>query len=171
MLEFYPKFGFEKIKEYQYSKVVQNSDVMRAVRVPMENKSDWEMFEDVIKSSICNSSFEMVNNPGLIMFYVTKFMRDCIYYIKNQDAYVIAEVEENKLSIHNIFSKKVVDLNCVIEEFGSNIKEVTFGFTPMNTEGYILSEMDKRNTTLFVRGNGFDDFENKGMMFPTLSHS
>jgi len=41
----------------------------------------------------------------------------------------------------------------------------------MNTEGYILSEVNKKNDTLFVRGNQFDNFENKGKMFPTLSHA
>jgi len=171
VLDFYPKFGFKKSKEYQYSKIVSNSNVIRAFQVPMENKSHWKMLEDAIKSSICNSSFEMINNPGLIMFYVTKFMKDCVYYIKKQDAYAIAEIEGETLLIHNIFAKKIVDLNSIIEEFGSNIKEVIFGFTPMNTEGYILSEVNKKNDTLFVRGNQFDNFENKGKMFPTLSHA
>ena len=171
VLDFYPKFGFKKSKEYQYSKIVSNSNVIRAFQVPMENKSHWKMLEDAIKSSICNSSFEMINNPGLIMFYVTKFMKDCVYYIKKQDAYAIAEIEGETLLIHNIFAKKIVDLNSIIEEFGSNIKEVIFGFTPMNTEGYILSEVNKKNDTLFVRGNQFDNFENKGKIFPTLSHA
>ena len=171
VLDFYPKFGFKKSKEYQYSKIVSNSNVIRAIQVPMENKSHWKMLEDAIKSSICNSSFEMINNPGLIMFYVTKFMKDCVYYIKNQDAYAIAEIEGETLLIHNIFANKIVDLNSIIEEFGSNIKEVIFGFTPMNTEGYILSEVNKKNNTLFVRGIQFDNFENKGKIFPTLSHA
>jgi len=171
VLDFYPKFGFKKSKEYQYSKIVSNSNVIRAIQVPMENKSHWRMLEDAIKSSICNSSFEMINNPGLIMFYVTKFMKDCVYYIKNQDAYAIAEIEGETLLIHNIFANKIVDLNSIIEEFGSNIKEVIFGFTPMNTEGYILSEVNKKNNTLFVRGIQFDNFENKGKIFPTLSHA
>jgi len=101
VLDFYPKFGFKKSKEYQYSKIVSNSNVIRAFQVPMENKSHWKMLEDAIKSSICNSSFEMINNPGLIMFYVTKFMKDCVYYIKKQDAYAIAEIEGETLLIHN----------------------------------------------------------------------
>jgi len=171
VLEFYPKFGFKKSKEYQYSKIVENTDIISAIRVSMENKSEWEILEDAMKSSICNGSFEMVNNPCLIMFYITKFMRDCVYYIKGQDAYVIAQIEKENLLIHNIFSKKIVDLNAVIEEFGCDIKKVTFGFTPMNVDGYSRSELHEKNTTLFVRGKEFEDFENKGKMFPTLSHA
>jgi len=171
VLDFYPKFGFKKSKKYQYSKIVQNIDKMSAIRVPMESEYDWKKLENAIKSSVCNGSFEMVNNPGLIMFYVTKFMRDCVYYIKNEDAYVIAEIEKERLLIHNVFSKKIVDLNAVIEKFGCDIKKVTFGFTPMDADGYILSELHEKNTTLFVRGKEFDDFENNGKMFPTLSHA
>ena len=171
VLEFYPKFGFKRSKQYQYSKVVQNVHIMSVIRVPMENKLDWKILENAIRSSICNGSFEMANNPGLIMFYVTKFMRNCVYYVKNQDAYVIAEIEKGKLLIYNIFSKNVVDLYCIIEGFGCDIKETTFGFTPLNTEGYILSELCEKNTTLFVKGKELDGFENKGMMFPTLSHA
>jgi len=170
-LDFYPKFGFQKSEEYQYSKFVQNTDTMSGVLISMENKSDWKTLEVAINSSICNSTFEMINNPELIMFHVTKYMRDCVYYVKNQDAYVIAEIKAEKLLIHNIFSKQIADLNCIIEAFGRGIKEVIFGFTPINVEGYILSEVHKKNSTLFVRGKELDDFESKGKIFPMLSHA
>ncbi len=171
VLNFYPKLGFQKSKEYQYSKTVQNVDIMSAVPVPMRSRTEWKMLEAAMKNSICNGSFEMAYNPGLIMFYITKFMKECVYYVKDQDAYVIAQMGDKDLLIHNIYSNKVVDLNSMIKAFGSDIKQVTLGFTPWNTQGYIKSEVQREDDTLFVMGKDFENFDRKRKMFPTLSHA
>ena len=41
----------------------------------------------------------MVTYSELFMFYVTKFMQDAVYYCKEQDAYVIATVEDSQLKL------------------------------------------------------------------------
>lgn len=171
VLNFYPKFGFNKAEEFQYSKEVCIKTQRNISRISMSDKSDWHVLEQAIKSSVRNESFGMDNNMELIMFYITKFMQDNVYYIKDNDIYVIAEEDNNNLLIHNIFAKEAVDLDMVISAFGKGIRRVTLGFAPLDGSGYTISRVQQEDTTLFVKGKIQNEFENAKIMFPTLSHA
>ena len=176
VLSFYPKFGYEKEMEYQYSKEVHICGERTVKQIPMRKKSDWDKLERAIRSSTIHSRFEMTKNIQLIMFYVTKYMQENVYYIKESDSYVIAEIEEGNLMIHAIYSQTSVKkdttvLDDVIRAFGEKIRYVTLGFTPLNTEGYTACEIQEDDTTLFVKGKSLTGFNKYKIMFPTLSHA
>lgn len=170
VLEFYPKFGFEKTVEYQYSIPVEIHNEKFAQQIPMIDNTDWIKLEEAMKTSVCNGEFEM-SNIDLIMFYITSFMQNNVYYIEELSTFVIAEVNNTNLFIHNIFSNKKVELANIVNSFGKEIKQVTFGFTPMNKDGFCKQMINKADSTLFVRGNDFKEFKNEEKMFPTLSHA
>ena len=46
-----------------------------------------------------------------------------------------------------------------------------YGFTPLDTTGWEAETVHEDDTTLFVRGAGFRDFERRGLMFPVLAHA
>ncbi|RDY32164.1 GNAT family N-acetyltransferase [Lachnotalea glycerini] len=178
VLQFYPKFGYKKSTEYQYSKVISNkfNEVgmardKQARQIQMNNKEEWSLFEKAIENSVNNCAFEMKNNKELIMFYVTQFMKNNVYYVENESAYVIAENNEDELFLHNIFSGKIVNVDSIVEAFGYDISKVVLGFTPLINQGYQVEKLCKDNTTLFLKGKGFDLFEEKEYIFPTLSHA
>lgn len=171
VLDFYPKFGFEEAAEYQYSKQVSIHEERKVKQVSMKEKTDWKPFEQIIERSVNNSRFEMVKNVDLIMFYITKFMQENVFYIKEQNTYVIAETEGEHLLLHNVFSETPADLDLVIRAFGEEIKHVTLGFVPQDNEHYSISKIQEEDTTLFVKGKGFNGFEQDEIMFPTLSHA
>lgn len=179
VLDFYPKFGFRQTREFQYRKklsdrvslsgesMIQNS----MVQVPMKDRVSWDALEQVIRSSVPHGCPELADNSELIMFYVTKFMQENVYYDKNNDTYVIAEIEEGNLFIHHIFSRQQRKLDEVIRAFGKDINAVTLGFAPIDTEGFAVSERKEEDTTLFLKGRGFDGFEECRVMIPTLAHA
>lgn len=169
--EFYPKFGFKEGREYQYSKSVQNNDEASVVQISMKDMENWRLLEDAITSSVNYSCFEMKNNMELIMFYITKFMQENVYYMRKQNAYIIAEIEDETVLLHNIFADRVVDLDNVAQAFGKEIKRMILGFTPLKKDGYKITEVQEEDTTLFLRGTGFINFEKEEKMFPTLSHA
>lgn len=171
VLNFYPKFGFEKAVEYQYSKQVVGSGEGSMKQLPMNNEEAWAEFAEVINKCVPYSSFEMTGNSDLIMFYITKFMQECVYYDESLDVYVIAEVEDGELLIHNVFSEEKVNLDDVIRAFGKDINKVTLGFTPEDKSGYTVSQIQEEDTTLFLKGISVEEFEADRLMFPTLSHA
>lgn len=171
VLDFYPKFGFRTTVEYQYSKQVSIEESGTMAPVSMKSKQEWSVLVDAINKSIPFGAFEMVENSDLFMFYVTKFMQENVYYDEALDVYVIAEIEEDELLIHNIFSKKKGNLEDIIRAFGKDIKKVTLGFAPETKSGYEKEEVREEDTTLFVKGDIFAEFENEQLMFPTLAHA
>lgn len=168
VLDFYPKFGFKKAKEFQYSKQVNNTPKTSIKHLPMKCKNEWDVLVNAINSNKFCGEFDMINNSDLVMFYVSNFMQDNIYYNDALNAYVIAEIDAENLFIHNVFADSHIELDKIIASFGDSIKSVTLGFVPKNANGYEVKELKEDDTTLFLRGFSF---ENKKLMFPTLSHA
>jgi GNAT superfamily N-acetyltransferase len=170
VLDFYPKFGFKSSIEYQYSKAVHNNCEKNVVQVPMKNMEDWKRLERAIENSVNNAVLDTKHNVSLIMFYITKFMNDNVFYLEKLGAYVIAEINEESLILFGVYSPEHNHINEIIEAFGADIKEVTLCFTPLEKEGFLLSEVHE-DDTLFLLGKDFNDFENQKMRFSVLAHA
>ena len=193
VLDFYPKFGFRKAREYQYSKVLNKTNGSAENRasekelimqkadgecgiptmqpVVMNTKDAWDTLENAIRKNTFHSRLDMVNYSELYMFYVTQFMQENVYYDKSMDAYAIAEIEEGELLLHAVFTSRKIDLDDVIKAFGNDIDKVILGFAPTDTTGYDCAELQEDDTTLFVKGEGTVGFDERKFMFPTLSHA
>lgn len=171
VLQFYPKFGFRPAKEYQYAKQISTTKQGTMVQVPMCGKKQWEMLKLAMEENTFFQSFDMIDNPELFLFYVTKFMQENVYYHEETNTYVIAEVEGEELFIHAVFSHAEITLNQVIESFGSDIKKVALGFAPKDKEEYVMEERKEEDCTFFVKGELFERFEEEKLMVPTLAHA
>ena len=171
VLDFYPKFGFTPIKQYEYVKEVQNSSEATVKKVDMSRKLQWDKLEQLIKTGAHQSAFEMSNNSELNMFYATKYMQDNVYYCEDCDAYAVAEIEDCELILDMVISEKEQNLNHIVECFGKEIQSVVLGFTPKNTEGFTVREMDQDDRTMHVKGNGWEEFEIVKLMVPLLAHA
>ncbi|MDE6389558.1 MAG: GNAT family N-acetyltransferase [Lachnospiraceae bacterium] len=171
VLDFYPKFDFHKAMEYRYAKPFSTSLESRMIQIPMLDKKDWHKLESAMRQSVPYSRLNMMDNDNLIMFYVSGFMQENVYYSQEYDTYVIADMEEDILTVHNIFSKKKYPMDDILAAFGSDVQQVILGFTPLNAEGYTASAYREDDCTLFVKGKCFDAFERDKVIFPTLSHA
>ncbi len=171
VLEFYPKFGFTTIKQYEYVKEVNNTSGAFAKKADMSSKEQWDKLEELIKNGYHQSAFEMRGNSELNMFYVSKYMQDNVYYCEDCDAYVVAEIEDNELIINMVISEKEQDLNHIAECFGREIQSVVLGFTPKDATGFKVREMDQDDRTMHVKGIGWRDFDADALMVPLLAHA
>ncbi len=171
VVEFYPKFGFRKSHEYEYSKAVCAAGECRMEQIIMDSPENWALLTRAMEENQFCDSCHMADNPGLIFFYVSQFMQDCAYYCKDLDAWVVAEREDDTMLIHNIFAKVPIELDDVISAFGAGINRVTLGFTPADTAGWTKKRIGQDDCTFFVKGRAFDDFEGKALRIPSLSHA
>lgn len=177
VLDFYPKFGFIPIKQYEYVKEISSNveslekDTGNVKKVDMTDLKLRDKLECLIKTGYKYSSFEMVDNSQLNMFYLTKFMRNSVYYCETCDAYVVAEIENSKLTIDMVISEKEQNLNHIAECFGQDVQSVVLGFTPKNTDGFSVREMNQDDRTMHVKGCGWEEFETSKLMVPLLAHA
>lgn len=108
------------VKDYRDNKVLRDSFNGLAKKALMDTADDWEKMVKVMKSKAQCGNMTMCGNEDPFMFYLSQFMRECVYYIGQSDTYVIAEIEGNTLMIHAIFGETSVDE--VIASFGSAIR-------------------------------------------------
>lgn len=172
VLSFYPKFGFESAKQYEYFKVLDSAKNTKMLfeKIPMPDKKAWDMLQAKIKTSFPQSSFEMLDNSQLNMFYVTKYMQENVYYSEQLNTYVIAEVDDGTLVIYMVISDKEQDVNRIAQGFGNDIKQVILGFTPRTPEGFMIREMNQDDSVLYVKGK-LKVVGNLKLMFPLLAHA
>lgn len=169
-LEFYPKFGFVKAKEYQCSIPIsaKKSDF---VRLNMDQTENRELLKHCYQKSNPFSALPMNDNYGLLMFYCGAFMKNHIFYSSQVDTICVAMQDETTLFCFDIFGTP----NCTLENILASVADTVtttaiLGFTPQNTGNCIFKEKESE-VTLFVFDKKENIFSENKIMFPTLSHA
>jgi hypothetical protein len=173
VLDFYPKFGFVPTCEYEYSIMIKsNNETSNAEKLDMSLEHNRVIVEKSVENTVANANLSMIGNPGLIMFYLTSFMSNNVYYMRELETIVVADFKKDTLYVHDIFSEKEVDVNTVIDFLANkSINKVILGFTPKNEECFDVNLLSKEDTTLFVLNEKSGLFKNNKIMFPILSHA
>ncbi|PUB32675.1 acetyltransferase (GNAT) family protein [Elizabethkingia sp. YR214] len=177
VLDFYPKFGFRPVAEYQAFKNITNKDFSTPVgirKLNLDNREDLNLFTDLVENNLTNTVLP-VQGKGISLFYCYAYpdfgYKDAIYYIEELEAIVVANVKEKVLEITEVFSKNMIALQQIIaalahEEFTS----VRLGFTPLE-EGFEYELLTKEDTVLYVSEELYSMFEEQKLVVPFLSHT
>lgn len=171
VLDFYPKFNFKMVKEYQHSKTINSTkDSSELRKLNIDNKDDLNLLLNTIKNPIPISKVAIPNNISLIMFYCLSFKKNNIYYLEKLEAIVIADFIDNTLIIEDIYAKSSINIENAIKMIAnSTVDNVKLGFTPLEDTNF-KSSLVEEGDTLFVFKGGADYFTNKTWRFPILSH-
>ncbi|MVX65695.1 GNAT family N-acetyltransferase [Clostridium chromiireducens] len=172
VFDFYPKFGFDRLSQYQCEKLVniENGHVY-AKKLNMSDKGDMSLVFEKANSSASFAKVSMLGNAELTMFYCTLFMNENVYYIQDYDAVVIADFAEGTIGLLDVFCKEEVSLDKILNYMvNENIKKVKLYFTPKETSSYTLTQLGEEDV-LFVLGRDKMLFADKQFMFPVLSHT
>lgn len=175
-VDFYEKCGFSKETEYRY--LVKNEFCMRKtageifVPVNTEDEQMKQKYMDTVRRSAVNSSLEQLNKFGLQMFYTADM--ENVYYAKDMDCFIVAEMEENTLLLQSIICENHVPLLDVLQRVRGEYHQCQLGFVPT------LKDMDMcmaekydgaDDYRLFYLGEQLKSIENEKLYFPELSHA
>ena len=123
VLDFYPKFGFCRAAEVRYARALEPCGAASAVRVPMRDRDSWDRLTAVIRSSAPCGRFSLCGNTGLPLFYVSKFMQDCVYRVA-PETYAVAELEDGVLHLYAVYAEKQPAPEVVARAFGGAVRRV-----------------------------------------------
>ncbi|WP_313582179.1 GNAT family N-acetyltransferase [Lacrimispora sp.] len=171
VLDFYPKFGFVKAVEYQCSSPITPTKG-RVRKLDMSHASDREFLKRYYSKSNPYSALAIKDNYELLMFYCTSLMKDCVYFLEDFDAVIIASNKNEILTCYDIFSDgnhALIEMVSRVAE--SQIRTIVFGFTPAEHAAFHSRILEEEDTTLFVLKGKENWFVNHQMMFPVLSHA
>lgn len=173
VLDFYPRFGFVKAEEYHIGlHIAPRTASVR--KLDMASKGDIAMLHDYYQKSNPFAELPMVDNWGLLMFYCSAFMKDCVYYVEDCQAVVIAAQEEDMLTVFDIYcdpGSRPTDVISAIIGDRSTCQQVQLGFSLKDASEDSLSLRQEEDTTLFLLDGKENVFKNHKTMFPLLSHA
>ncbi|KPN97551.1 GNAT family N-acetyltransferase [Lysinibacillus sp. ZYM-1] len=173
VLDFYPKFGFSRIHESEFSLDLTNKPIQpkNANVQQLTIEQDLELLENYAKKRDTQSSMiEVEQNESLLMFYFTLVFPNAIYYLEDLKTIVLMEEEEGVLNIYDIISLQSINVE---ELLASIVKETTqkvvFYFTPEFTmEGMTATILPNDDDALFVLSK--KPILQGNFMFPLTSH-
>lgn len=180
VLEYYPKFGFESTIEYEYSCLLTNKEDKKeeSYKIEKTDISDEDACRklyDTIKrldnKRNLNDGFYMSDNLSLYQFWLPAEYEDSVYYIKETESYVLADVDKETLILHQIFAEEELDIEKLANAFGKEMKEVRFGYTPSDKSKCLVKEFKEEDSTLFIMGDKLKEDLEKKIHFPVMSHA
>ncbi len=173
VLDFYPRFGFERQAQYEYSIAIEETVGQKRIeKLNVENPEHLKLLEKCYQKGNPFSKLQTVNGFGLLMFYCGSFLKDCIYYISEMDAVVIAEQEEETLYCMDIFCDAGKDLKRILTTVATEeINRIVFRFTPVECQECMVEKVEDEDDVLFVLKGKENIFEGEKLLFPEIAHT
>jgi len=173
VLDFYPKFGFSRIHESEFSLDLTNKPIQpkNANVKQLTIEQDLELLENYAKKRDTQSSMiEVEQNESLLMFYFTLVFPNAIYYLEDLKTIVLMEEEEEVLNIYDIISLQSINVEDLLASIvKETTKKVVFYFTPEFTmEGMTATILPNDDDALFVLSK--KPILQGNFMFPLTSH-
>lgn len=173
VLDFYPRFGFCKKTEYQYTKALTcGAPKQSTPPLDMKKPENRALLLRLSGNTCCFSALSPAGNTGLVMFYATSFYSDRFYYLEALDTAVFARYENDTLHLDDIFCSRDISLEAVILTMSRpGVTRVVLGFTPPDTTSWRCERYFEADNTLFVLAANRCIFDEHRLMFPLLSHA
>lgn len=172
VLDYYPKFGFARVLEHEYSAALTPADRPCSFnRVDMDDLLERQRFISAVDSAVPVARLAMRSNPDQTMFYCTSFFKDCVHYSPALQAYVVMEIVDGVMTLYEVFARRALDLQALIAELSTpQTTRVVLGFAPLDSSGFEAQPLVS-DDSLFVLGQAGQFIEDARLMFPLLSHA
>ena len=155
VLDFYPKFGFRKMKQCHFSiDVTRKSEHVKARKLDITKKGDIEIVRRISQERIPVSQILGVKNgESILTWYCLNVYNENLYYLKEDDVIVIYNIEAEVLHLYDIMSKNKIELNNILGKIiNDEVKKVFFYYSPDYSDIQVSRvDYDDPNDTLFVK--------------------
>ncbi len=158
VMDFYPKFGFSLITDYQYSVDLHNINSANTVwrKIDVSQKNDLSLLLQLASHRAKRSTiFDIKNGTSVFMWHCLNTIPDSIYVNSAEDLVVVYEKNDDYINLFDIISIVPVMLRDLIGMITDKTSaKVKFHFTP-DFEDFTISSMAKEeNEPVFVKPIG-----------------
>ncbi|MED4018833.1 GNAT family N-acetyltransferase [Sutcliffiella cohnii] len=162
VLNFYPKFGFKSVNEYQYSMNYSPSNVATTGirKLNGNNVDDLHFIYQFASQRVpVSQTFGTENTQSILIFHCMYVFHQDIYYLEGEDAIVIYKKDKNQIDIFDIITKNDVDIDAILSKIcDEETTKIVFHYTPDYQGLHIEREIANGSDVLFVRENDNNHF-------------
>lgn len=169
VLDFYPKFGFTRINESEFSLDLEKNPIevrdTKLKQLTIEN--DSALLEKFAQNRFINSNIlDVENNANLLMFYFIIPFKEAIFYIEDLETIVLMEEEEGTLHIFDIIAVDAPNMEAILASVvKTTTKKVICYFTMENMPATTKPNADDALFVFSKKPLLMGDF-----MFPLTGH-
>lgn len=168
VLDFYPRFGFRRGEEHQYSRAVQPARLTTARPLDPAQPTTRALLEQLLTEARPCEALCLEDNAQLYLFYLLGPMKNCLYELPEHAGLAIAEQAGEELTLHALLSDRPAEwaAGCF-----AGVRTLRLAYTPAQTAGYTPAPYHEEDTTLFYRGSALKSLLARPVLFPSLSHA
>lgn len=170
VLDFYPKIGFERQIESNFTinHATNRLEGQRGTgkqwrQLNPDNQDDWALLTDYSQRRLLNSTqLDVIENEALLGFYFMLAFKDKMYYSDTFKTIVLCEEIEKTLYLYDVLSLEKVKLKTLITSLASKLSETTeLGFMSQD-DSVVINAEEALDTDDYL-------FVLPGFVLPTVS--
>lgn len=171
VLDFYPKFGFQRLTEHQcIVKPQQFSRGGEIRRLDPARPEDEKILRRLAENHVPVSPvLSMEKNANLQLFYGLGFLRGGLYYWPERDMLAVLDDDGGSRTIADLLCSREFDTAEAISAFAGEESETTLGFSPDPSCGLPVRYVPLGDDDFLFMMPAQGDFTKT--MFPVLSHA
>lgn len=175
VLDFYPKFGFAPVEEFQATMpVALKRNSLAVQKMDLDDPGQRNLFRSYVENNTLQSKFDP-RSLGLTFFYCYAYpemgYKGSIYHVEALEAMVVAQEEGNILTLIQVFQRGNHSAEDIIQAIASpQINTVVFGFNP-SSAGLQYTTYKEDDLTLFATPGLKTLLEENKLMIPLLAHT
>jgi GNAT superfamily N-acetyltransferase len=155
VLDFYPRFGFQRVRESLFHadcKLAPQGPALRAL--DLASAEDRALLQRVAaKAEPVTDLFGARDYGTTILWYWSNFYPRGLRYVPEHDAILVIDQSDDLLRIYDVLSSKPLDLAAQLSRvIASPITQLEFGFTPNRYWPHAIPKADYTDSPLLVRG-------------------
>lgn len=168
VLDFYPKFGFEKRTQSTF--FIHTEHLKRqALEVHKLNIADEKtrqlVFDTATDRLPTSKKMAMLQNESIVMFHALTQYREDLYYVPQLKTIVIAKEFKDRLQVIDILSKEYIDTLTVLNALPIKAPKVELCFTPDILSIPVEQGVLEDDGAMFVKEQGKVSYPNH-IIFP-----
>ncbi|WP_371362413.1 hypothetical protein SRRS_35630 [Sporomusa rhizae] len=176
VLDFYPKFGFERLDESDFfldivKSSIQPNSKAKIKKLSIDAEEDLKLMEKfALNRKPISTILGVESHDSLSMFHFTLVFEESIYYIEELETIVIMEEDKDILHIYDIITLNDQDIKLILESvINESMEKVQFYFTPdFKLEGMTSKVAPFDDDALFIRSK--QPVIKGNFIFPLTSH-
>jgi predicted N-acetyltransferase YhbS len=173
VLDFYPKFGFERKTEsfYKLESVIPKSNYS-AKKLSLNNASNFELIKGLLsKRQPLTSIFGARDYDFITVWHMIYEFPENVFYLEDEDIIVFYSVKLNQMHVWDVIYSRPFDFQNTLSKIvpDKNTKSIIFHFPPDDINFEYDEIIEDKESMLFVKGNF--PLKGKQFKFPTTAQT
>ncbi|MBP6563271.1 MAG: GNAT family N-acetyltransferase [Neisseriaceae bacterium] len=169
VLAFYPRYGFVPAQTHQHQRRLSPRP-SPCLALNMNQAPDVARLRRYFAYGNGYAELPLRGNWGLLMFYCSQHLAQCVFYLPEFDVVAIVAEEDDHTLLYDVYGAAKAPLDVIMAALAKSAQRpVALGFTPKNDNGFEVVVPPADDAYLFVHQDKDHPFAERALTLPALA--